>query len=319
MPSVHESQENEAVVVMLHETIQSWSLPDKAKSSLSCQNIDRVKHLFSTDKRMDIPSLDKRRFCGHCMIFQNILRRHCSQEDNLILKDFCRSFSCQEPRLFLVEFSIMLCVESLSLKCSFAPLLCSFFFDIAVLLLCSRQRIVGVLNRDQKKYEWDELHETSVQNSLYWKSPPKCYKEPAWIDLNLSLWEGKIKLHTAEITVFLFSISAKIHAKLHDLNLRSLRNQSSSRKPDEPAHNTSASLAQNETIFANVMIFLFQNSGHTNATHKDEFELKRVKTAGVQWFFIVSSQSTYMNDRDGKADIADKINNSATANRMHWK
>lgn len=130
MPSVHESQENEAVVVMLHETIQSWSLPDKAKSSLSCQNIDRVKHLFSTDKRMDIPSLDKRRFCGHCMIFQNILRRHCSQEDNLILKDFCRSFSCQEPRLFLVEFSIMLCVESLSLKCSFAPLLCSFFLTL---------------------------------------------------------------------------------------------------------------------------------------------------------------------------------------------
>lgn len=93
--------------------------------------------------------------------------------------------------------------------------------------------------------------------------------------------------------------------------------QSSSRKPDEPAHNTSASLAQNETIFANVMIFLFQNSGHTNATHKDEFEIKRVKTAGVHWFFIVSSQSTYMNDREGKADIPDKINNSATANRMH--
>lgn len=212
----------------------------------------------------------------------------------------------------------MLCVELLSLKCSFAPLLCSFFLTLLFYSWAADKGLLVCWTETRKRYEWDELDETSVQNSLYWKSPPKCHEEPAWIDLNLSLWEGKIKLHTAEITFFLFSISAKIHAKLHHLNHRSLRNQSSSRKPDEPAHNTSASLAQNETIFANV-IFLFQNSGHTNATHKDEFELKRVKTAGVHWFFFVSSQSTYMNDREGKADISDKINNSATANRMHWK
>lgn len=151
----------------------------------------------------------------------------------------------------------MLYVESLSLKCSFAPLICSFFLTLLFYSCAADKGLLVCWTETRKRYEWDELDETSVQNSLYWKSPPKCHEEPAWIDLNLSLWEGKIKLHTAEITVFLFAISAKIHAKLHDLNHRSLRNQSSSRKPDEPAHNTSASLAQNETIFANGMIFLF--------------------------------------------------------------